>query len=121
MNLKANMFVGKSFNSKPTFPRTGLGMLFDIVGYILFGFLEDMIPVKVRRRLCMAGLLMGAALAGAGWMMMEHCTSCSTDSYDGLLELLMMASGAFLMFVSLLVWPTEDDTESQLSEEARSS
>ena len=121
MNLKANMFVGKNFNSKPTFPRTGLGRLFETVGYILFGFLEDMIPVKVRRRLCMAGLLMGAALAGAGWMMMEHCTSCSTDSYDGLLELLMMASGAFLMFVSVLVLPTEDDTESQLSEEARSS
>ena len=97
-------------------------MLFDILGYILFGFLEDMIPVKVRRRLCMVGLLMGAVLAGAGWMMMEHCTSCSTDSYDGLLELLMMASGAFLMFVSLLVWPDEDDdTESQLIEESRPS
>ena len=97
-------------------------MLFDIIGYILFGFLEDMIPIKVRRRLCMAGLLMGVALAGAGWMMMEHCTSCSTDSYDGLLELLMMASGAFLMFVSLLVWPdAEDESESQQDEDTGSS
>lgn len=97
-------------------------MLFDIVGYVLFGLLEDMIPVKVRRRLCMAGLLMGAVLAGAGWMMMEQCTSCSTGSYDGLLELLMMVSGAFLMFVSVLVWPDrEDDTESRLNEVTGSS
>ena len=87
-------------------------MLFDIVGWVLFGLLEDMIPVKVRRRLCMAGLLMGAVLAGAGWMMMEQCASCSTGSYDGLLELLMMVSGAFLMFVSVLVWPdAEDESE----------
>ena len=97
-------------------------MLFDIVGYVLFGLLEEMIPVKVRRRLCMAVFLLGAVLAGAGWMMMEHCTSCSTDSYDGLLELLMMASGAFLMFVSVLVWPdAEDESESQQDENAGSS
>ena len=97
-------------------------MLFDILGYVLFGLLEDMIPVKVRRRLCMAGFLLGAALAGAGWMMIEQCTLCSTGSYDGLLELLMMVFGAFLMFVSVLVWPdAEDESESQQDEEAGSS
>ena len=96
-------------------------MLFDIVGYVLFGLLEEMIPVKVRRRLCMAGFLLGAFLAGAGWMMeqsRQECTSCSTGIYDGFFELLMMAFGAFLMFVSVLVWPDgDDDAESQEIEE----
>ena len=100
-------------------------MLFDIVGYVLFGLLEEMIPVKVRRRLCMAVFLLGAVLAGAGWMMeqsRQECTSCSTGFYDGALELLMIASGAFLMFVSVLVWPdAEDESESQQDENTGSS
>ena len=96
-----------------------MGGFFQWISYImggLFDFLPgvNLIPDRIRKIIASFCFIPGAILTSIGWAMDQSnqaCSSCSQSITDGALELLMMVSGASLMFISLCLWPWDSYEE----------
>ena len=86
----------------------GLAWFFDFLPGV------DLIPDRIRKIIAAALFVPGAILTGVGWSMEQTGGPANSRAGGGLLELLMMVLGVFLMYISLCLWPWSlDDEESQ--------
>lgn len=88
----------------------GLAWLFDILPGIGF------IPDRTRKILAAAFFVPGAILTSIGWWMEQTGGPANSRAGGGFIELLMIASGVFLMYISfcLLPWSSyEDESQGQ--------
>ena len=86
----------------------GLAWFFDFLPGV------DLIPDRIRKIIAAAFFVPGAILTGVGWSMEQTGGPANSRAGGGLLELLMMVLGVFLMYISLCLWPWSlDDEESQ--------
>ena len=82
-----------------------------------FDFLPgvNLIPDRIRKIIAGICFFPGAILTCIGWWMEKTGGPANSRPGAGLIELLMMASGVFLMYISLCFWPwSEDEEESQI-------
>ncbi len=65
----------------------------------------NLIPDRIRKILAGTCFVPGAILASTGWAMEQTGGPANSRAGGGLLELLMLIAGVFLMYISLCLWP----------------
>ena len=83
----------------------GLAWFFDFLPGV------DLIPDRIRKIIAAAFFVPGAILTGVGWSMEQTGGPANSRAGGGLIELLMMVLGVFLMYISLCLWPSNSDEE----------
>jgi len=75
---------------------------------------SGLIPDRFRKILAGTCFVPGAILASIGWAMEQAGGPANSRGGGGLIELLMIVFGIFLMYISLCLWPWASyDEESQ--------
>lgn len=83
----------------------GLAWFFDFLPGV------DLIPDRIRKIIAAAFFVPGAILTSIGWWMDQTGGPANSRAGGGLIELLMMVLGVFLMYISLCLLPWSSEEE----------